>query len=292
MSLLGKIKNMFQDKQEEPLEELNLDEAIEKFNSGIQDHKEEILDNVYNISNSMYSKLEELHKALSFLENYEISDKRAEASKTIKDRFCDNAKSQIKSIEKPGKNIEDLSRFIEEVAGTMSKLGGLTPKQMMHIKFFFASASRNVSKKADEINKLLKEGKKEMASGKMKVYTKISETRKLIEKANNKIKEKDTAIEENKKYINNLEGKKKEIGENRNSTAAEDIENSKNSLKQAENSLNSVQQEIDSYLDVERILKKLKHEKQINDSIIDGYIESPSSTLRGDEEFMIISFFG
>src|SRR3989344_9225620 len=133
MSLLGKIRNIFE-KEPELQEELLLDDALKQLNTKIENSKDQILENTYKISTEISSKLKELHLLLSSLEKEDIEDKRGMASKDIKDRFCSVAKQQIKSIEKPEKDFDDVNKFLNDVSHTLNTLGGLTPKQMIHIK--------------------------------------------------------------------------------------------------------------------------------------------------------------
>jgi len=161
MSLLSKIRNIFNEKDEE-LQELSLDEALKQINAKMENSKGEILGNTHKISTEIYSRLKELHTFLSTLEKEDVEDKRGMASKDIKDRFCSVAKQQINSIEKPERDFDDVNKFLNDVSHTMNTLGGLTPKQMIHIKFFFAEQSRNIPKKTEEIRNLVNEARKEI----------------------------------------------------------------------------------------------------------------------------------
>ena len=78
MSLLSKIRNIFNEKDEE-LKELSLDEALKQINTEMENSKGEILENAYKISTEISSRLKELHTFLSTLEKEDVEDKRGMA---------------------------------------------------------------------------------------------------------------------------------------------------------------------------------------------------------------------
>src|SRR3989338_8037756 len=190
MNLIEKLKDIFHEK------ELTLEHALKRIENDAGKHEKETLDIACRLSGKAHS---EFHALCALLENFEkadVQEKRARASKSVKDRFCAYAKSQIRSLGKPEKNMEDIRDFVNEASGIINSLGGLTPKQMMHIKFFFAEDMRPVSAKIVEINALLDEAKK-LASGK-KSYSEIKKMLERTEELGNAIKENTGSIENSK----------------------------------------------------------------------------------------------
>jgi len=287
MSLLSKIRNIFNEKDEELQEELLLDNALKQLNTKIENSKNEVLENTHRISTEIYSKLKDLHVLLSTLEKEDLEDKRGKASKDIKDRFCSVAKQQISSIENPEKDFDDVNKFLNDVSNTLNNLGGLTPKQMLHIKFFFAEQSRNIPKRTDEIRNLVNEARKEIEIHDAE-YIKIKTLRYEIEEINTDIKEKSGAINDSENYLDNLRNRVEILSEELKKINTDSIETARKGLEEIEKRKRQSQQEADSYLDIERLIKKLKYEKKINDYILDAYVESPSKALIMDAELKII----
>ncbi len=65
---------------------------------------------------------------------------------------------------------------------------------------------------------------------------------------------------------------------------------SSNDLDDAESRLKGLKQEVDSFLAVQKTLKKFAYISELRDDLLELYIDSPSSALLQDEEFRIIDF--
>ncbi len=286
MNLIERIRGVFHKNEEA----MPLEKALERVNAGIESHKREALHNVYGRTEKIHSGLRELYGLLDAFEQAEVRDKRAKASESVKDRFCKYAKDQIIPLAKPEKDMEAVKAFIGEASAVMQSLGGLTPKQMMHIKFFFSDEIGPVSKKIAEINSLLEETHKLASPEKLGAFLRIRKTAGRIEELDAKIKESLAAIEATKSMIETLKKGMESICAGISSIDTRNFSVARDLISDAENRKSLAEQSADSYLAFGRALKKLKHEKNMNDTLLDAYIESPGKALLADEDLRIIRF--
>lgn len=282
MNLIEKLKGIFHEK------ELTLEHALKRLKNDAGKHEKETLDSAYRLSGKAHSEFQALCALLEDFEKTDVQEKRARASKSVKDRFCAYAKNQISALGMPEKDMEDIRKFVSEASGVINSLGGLTPKQMMHIKFFFAEDIRPVSAKIGEISALLDEAKK-LATRK-KPYSEIKKMLARTEELDNAIKNNTDSIGNSKSRAAKLKTDSGSLSNEIDKIDTKGFAIAEGLLTESESRKSLVQQEIDSYLAFDRALKILKHERNVKNPLLDAYISSPSSALLEDETLRIVNF--
>jgi len=193
----------------------------------------------------------------------------AKRSENVKERFCTIAIRQLNNIpEEPGE-------LLNTAGNLLNTLGGLTQRQILHINIFFKDDFSPIGRKMKELEQLLKMDE----SGKdhrhaVQLYQKI----KSLE-----VRE-DVPVEPLERFI-------AEMSERLESAKGETIDEPKNEhLARIRKSLEELRQEINSFLPVQKLLKKYAYAKHLKDPMIEEYIDSPSSALIMDEHLKIIDY--
>lgn len=256
-----------------PQKQFTLDEGMALIRSELDSLQHRNKEEAYRTAMKIYDEIRLLAGLISDFEEKEIYE-RAKGSAAVKDRFCTLAKSQLTSVRKPD---EDSSLFLQEIRSLLSGIGGLTQRQMLHINFFFREDFRPIAKKMKEINSLL-----DVASGggdhqkTVNLHSQIQE----LERKKSHLKDM-LAVEEGN--LERAEGKGNTLPQLQKQPGSNDLDD-------AESRLKSLKQEIDSFLAVQKTLKKYAYIVESKDPILETYIDSPSSALLLDEEFRIIDF--
>ena len=118
----------------------------------------------------------------------------------------------------------------------------------------------------------------------------VKELHEKIKELDRKIIEKGSKTGIIKKGVERLE---KDIESTKNSISkldTDDYEKTNQEISALENKKSIIEQKITSFLSVEKLLKKLIHEKQVKDNLINVYIESPIKALLTDKDMKITSF--
>jgi hypothetical protein len=152
MSLFSRIGRIF--REEEP-KSATLEEALDIIKNRKKEKEVSVLDESYNNSMRIYSEIQDLRSKLSDFNKIKLGEERAKASNDVKDKFCAASERQLSAIEKPEKDLEKIKMFIDGTEKTIASLGGLTPKQMMHVGFFFKGEISAISRKTVVISDLV-----------------------------------------------------------------------------------------------------------------------------------------
>ncbi len=287
MSLINKIVKIFSE-QEKQKQKLDISDAIKI----IEDQKNEkaniIIEDSYKNALQIYSEIHGLRSIISDFKKVRVEEKRAKASNDVKDRFCTSSENQLSSIEKPEKDLGNIKDFLSRTERTFASLGGLTHKQMMHIGFFFKGEVSAISKKTALIDDLVRKAKKNMSGP--EDYEKFFMINGKIRPLENKISDKS----QKRKLVENESEKiglsLKDIENDINNINISQLNEAEREFAESEYRKGFMEQELISLLAVERMFKKLRHQKNLRDEILDNYIKYPSKAVINDEEMKIFQF--
>ena len=287
MSLFSRIGRIFSE-QEKQKQKLDISDAIKIIEDQKNEKANTIIEDSYKDALQIYSEIQALRGLISAFKNIKIEEKKAKASNDVKDRFCAASEKQLSAIVKPQKELEDIKEFLNQVERTFASLGGLTPKQVMHIGFFFKRDVSEISRKTVIIGDLVLKAKKSMHM--LDEYENFYRVRKEIESLEQKasLMEKETKSIENTSEM--LEADMEKIKNEIESIDTTELNNVEKEFAESESTKSLIEQELLSYLSVEKILRKLRHQENIADGVLDAYIRSPSAALIEDNELRIFQF--
>ncbi len=204
-------------------------------------------------------EMDQLAKLIEEFSRSPVPD-MGKSSAGVKRRFCTLAARQIESLGNP----ENPDEFLGQVRITLENIGGLTQRQLLHINFFFKDDFRPVARKIQEINALIgKEGSENEKA--VEMYRKIS-------KREDQKKDLMKSIESNEKILTREKPELPALARQPDTSG----------LSKAEAKLSSIKQEVDSFLAIQKVLKKYAYSENIRDQILERYIDSPSSALMSD----------
>lgn len=192
-------------------------------------------------------------------------------SENVKYRFCTMAMKQL-DTEMP----TEPGEFLRYANNLLNTIGGLTQRQILHINMFFKDDFAPVGRKLKDIEQLLKV--KESGGEYMRV-TALYQRIKAMEKRPDELDEAITTMQE------------KVIGLNRalNTEKQDSPQHPENeNLERTRKQIQVIKQEIDSFLPVQKLLKKYAYAKQLKDPLINEYINSPSAAILNDDDLEII----
>lgn len=246
----------------------SLDEAMEIITKNLHDMEEKTREESYQSALKIHRALQELSELIREFSARPIPES-AKASGDVKRRFCALSGSQLSGLEKPAAPAAEYTRSVRSL---LDGLGGLTHRQLLHINFFFREDFKPVAKKISEINALMPSaGDSEHARAEA-LYSRLAQLEKRAQDLQ-------ASILANEEKLNGLKARQLP------SLADEPVRGGI-----AEERLRSLKQEIDSFLAVQKLLKKYGYVQKINDELLYAYIESPSSALIKDDSLKIIKF--
>ncbi len=218
------------------------------------------------------SELKQLRQLIKEFDAKETPD-FAKRSENVKQRFCEIAAKQLES-EMP----QEPAELLRATSDMLNGLGGLTQRQILHINFFFKEDFSPIGRKMKEIEQILRI---ESSGGD------YNRTVMLYQR----LKSDEAKIKDLGDSVNPLEEKIRELNRKLDDAKSGSIAEPSNShLLRIRKSLEEVKQEIDSFLPVQKLLKKYAYARQLKDPIIDEYINSPSVALLLDEQLKIIEY--
>lgn len=246
-----------------------LDEAMKIVESELSTRQRQDLDQSYMRATQMHHELQLLSKLIDEFSSKPAPD-MGRSSEGVKERFCTLSKRQISSLGSPDK--AKPQEFLREVGELMNSLGGLTQRQILHINFFFKEDFKSVGRKMKEISLLLSHDSRAPDHQKaVDMRRKINYLERQKEQAADAIKQLEEKLTQPKPALPEV-------------PRHPDTHN----LDAAESKLKSKKQEIDSFLSIQKVLKKYMYISESKDKILEAYVESPSSALLADENLSII----
>ena len=250
----------------------NLGEAIAVIREELEKLQNKNKEESYQAALKIHQEIRTLILLIDEFSKKEIYD-RAKSSAAVKERFCNLSRKQLSSLEEPSK--DNPTTFLNSIRAVLGNIGGLTERQMVHISFFFKDDFRPVAKKIGEINIFLDV---EETSGDHQKAVSLYDRLEWITNRNNNLSELILINEDRLKQI-----KEKHLPEL--AKQPNNFELLKNEAK-----LKSIKQEVDSFLAIQKVLKKYVYIGEVKDKLIGLYIESPSTALAMDNDLKIIDF--
>ncbi len=286
MSFINKIAKIFGEQEKQ--KRISIDDAIKIIENKRNEKLILIVGESYKDALQIYSEIQNLRIIISDFKKVRVEEKRAKASNDVKDRFCASSERQLSSIEKPEKELESIKDFLNKTERTFASLGGLTPKQMMHIGFFFKGDISAISRKTVFISNSIQNTRKDMDS--INEYYRFSEIREKIKLLEEEVSDKE---KEKKLVENDLERFKSDLKSAENNISnisANEISDAEREFSEAQSRKGMIEQELVSLLAIEKMLKKLRHSKNLQDEILDAYIRSPEKAIVQDERMKVFDF--
>ncbi len=289
MGLLDRLRNSFRKEETVKEVELSLDEIIARADKKIEEAESEAVAKAYESVEKTAKELEALSVLIDNLEKLS-PEGVMQAPKAVKKRFCSYSKNQIASIKTPPKELAAIKEFLNRTYTTVHNLGGLTQKQIMHIEFFFKEDFRPVIKKSREISDIIDEARQCIRAGNTDAYRKIKDMHKNMQELDRSINENNSRVAVIHSGIERLRNDQKELSDKIDSIDTGDFRQYSNEIDEAEKKTRLIEQDLASYLSIEKLLKKLVHEKEMKNELLDAYTESPVKALLQDEEMKIMGF--
>ena len=191
----------------------------------------------------------------------------ARRSENVKERFCSVAARQLENMPQDS--------LIQWTGSLMNSLGGLTQRQMLHINIFFREDFAPIAKKMREIEGLLALDNNNDYSRAYALYQKMASAEakgKELESISGELEKRKTLA------CQRLDAEREKTHAEPGSEA----------IEKAKRAVQETRQEIDSFLPVQKLLKKYAYAKQLREPLIEAYISSPSSALLLDKDIEII----
>ena len=266
--IMGILSKIFGEKEEK---KYSIDEAaaaIQKQLDGIQSRNKSQMQDAANKIRAELKQLRQIVKEFAAKETPEF----AKRSENVKDRFCTIAMKQL-DTNMP----EEPAALIQTSRNLLNTLGGLTQRQILHINVFFKDDFAPIGRKMKEIENLLK---LDNMGGDYGRAIELHQRLGILEKKTN---EPDFSCQ--------LEDKIKEL--NQKLSEEERIivtEPDASQLAKTRKDLQEIRQDIDSFLPVQKLLKKYLYAKQIKSPMLDEYINSPSLAILDDADLSIVGY--
>lgn len=293
--MFEKIKALFKvrTKIEEKEKILSLEDAKRLFEEKMREKENLSLDDCRRIQEEIKNRFKMLSDLLTNLGTLDIIEKRAIASKRVKDSFVKRALAVVKELEfNDFKNMEDVEKIVFQIESSLKRIN-ISPREATHIHFFYSEEMKKINSEIEEITKSL-DSLKDICSDLLKVRREIEKIFKNIEKEQHMIERDYSTSEQILNEIVELkklkEGKRQKL---------HDLTELKNLLEKS-NSLSNKRKEINQKIDSEfgairRLLKKFFYYEQYRlkkdeSALINSYIMSPHEAFLTDENFLIKNF--
>ncbi len=281
--MFSKLKKIFS-KEEDKKEEIrmNFDRLKEYYQENVRAKESVLISDVNKIKEDSESMIRELLEDLENLKGKNIEERRAKSSEDIKNKFCIKSQNLLSSLlsgskEMDIKQLKDVETFHDFMRKGIGKID-VSPKEVMHIKFFFSDDVSKIVRKINVINSKLSHIKNKLESDLMM-------QRSYVEKNMEDIARNHERIEKGKRLLEELSDEIKILEKKKNSIGFEDtsgVEEIKKKISRIDTRLSYIRQEINSnFSGVSRILKRAYHGKE--DNLIEGYIKSPYDAFMRDD---------
>ncbi len=285
MSLFSRIGKIFGEKERE---KIPVQEALRMIEIQRSEKMAAITDESYKNSVQIYSEIQGLRSAIADLKKVRVEEKRASASTDVKDKFCAAAEKQLSAIEKPEKDMEKILAFAAGTEKTFSSLGGLTPKQMMHIGFFFKGDVAAIARKITGINDLLQKIKTDAES--LRKYDKVLKMNNELISLEKDGAEMEKKMESLKNELSKLRSDVHEIDSEIGNIDLTKLQETEKAVADTESKKSLAEQDMFFYISIDKMLKKLRHGEKIRDEMLEAYIRAPAEAIISDNEGKIFSF--
>ena len=200
MSVLLKIKEFFK-KQEKPKEikEITLDKIINFVEENKKNEIKEVEKRLKREYNEIISSFSGLEKLINDFKNVKEFDIISKGSVVAKNNFCDRILGILSNLERS----DNYNKFIVSCHKILDELNSISPKQAMHIDFFFRDNMKKITEKIKQIKQSVNDFSEFLDQN---ILMQIEELKTKIEK----IKQNQVRINYIEKNVNDI---KNEISE-------------------------------------------------------------------------------
>jgi len=200
MSVLLKIKEFFK-KQEKPKEikEITLDKIINFVEENKKNEIKEVEKRLKKEYNEIISSFSGLEKLINDFKNVKELDIISKGSVVAKNNFCDRILGILSNLERS----DNYNKFIVSCHKILDELNSISPKQAMHIDFFFRDNMKKITEKIKQIKQSVNDFSEFLDQN---ILMQIEELKTKIEK----IKQNQVRINYIEKNVNDI---KNEISE-------------------------------------------------------------------------------
>ncbi|MFH1420979.1 MAG: hypothetical protein ABIG30_03360 [Candidatus Aenigmatarchaeota archaeon] len=282
MGFFSKVRSAFQDKPKSiEVKVLDVDKAVEFLNEKTRDKELEILQEKQAKLDELPKQLELLRKSFETLGGANVPEERAKGSELAKDSFVNKAMKLIDNI--------DDKKDIDNVKSLLNSINTITPRQALHMEFFFREQLKDIGGHVKGIHALINHIESLESTGLVK-------ERKDIENIGHQLRSVKNDIENNDKKIQTLMTNKNEwITEKKqkldllSDISVNGIDSVKQELSELRKERDSMHQHIDSMLGpAERVLKKYIYQLNENNEPVSELLElytkaPPHVTFMQDE---------
>jgi len=288
MGFFDRIRNAFKKEETKEEVELSLEELISQLDKKIAEQESEIIEKSYGNIETIENELESLSQLIGSLEKLQ-PEGIMPGPKAVKERFCSYSKNQVASIKMPSKDLDEIREFLNKTYSIVHNLGGLTQRQIMHIEFFFKEDFRPIIKKSREISDMINETRGIMRS-KNSGYEQVKNLHEKIKELDKTRSEKNSKMAVISDGVERLKTENEKLSVDVSKIDIGDFKKYREEINALENEKNLIEQNIASFLSIEKLLKKLIHENETEDELLDMYTESPVKALLRDGEMKIMGF--
>jgi len=200
MSILLKIKELLK-KQEKPKEikEITLDKIINFVEENKKNEIKEVEKRLKKEYNEIISSFSGLEKLINDFKNVKELDIISKGSVVAKNNFCDRILGILSNLERS----DNYNKFIVSCHKILDELNSISPKQAMHIDFFFRDNMKKITEKIKQIKQSVNDFSEFLDQN---ILMQIEELKTKIEK----IKQNQVRINYIEKNVNDI---KNEISE-------------------------------------------------------------------------------
>jgi chromosome segregation ATPase len=285
--MFGKLKELFSGKEgiEHEFKQLEYSQARSFFVENTQNKLAETYEEFCEEQKKIAGNIKELETMLKELGETSAEEERAKGSLSVKDTFVERALQAISDISNNNRTFEEIKMFLEDVDSTVKQINGITPKQAMHLKFFFGEQMGKITAMTKAIEEASKNLEERFKIGFMEKRAKVQEMFKEIDDLIEKRNQKEVEIEkipDELKYIKKL--KKNEL-QKKDKIDANEMVSAQEHLDAMIKEKTEVKKELAARLStIDRMLRKYAHK----DISARDYATDSMKQLLEDEERKIV----
>ncbi|MCD6092561.1 MAG: hypothetical protein J7J38_00900 [Candidatus Aenigmarchaeota archaeon] len=278
MSFISSLKKLFGGRKEEIKEEtVSLDNLINFMKEKNREEIKEIEDESKRFREKIRSGFKELSKMLDDFKKIEARDDLSKASVAAKNNFCDRA---INILSKMPPVTSD--EFVGEAYKIIDEINNTTPRQMMHMDFFFRDNVEKIVSKIKEIKQTLDEYQEFLSTNILSDIEKLRHEISSVKKSESKIGYIEMNIKSIENDLNELKEREQKQSENIPYVDREKINELKRELNEITESKKELEQRIEtSFGGIKKLLKKFAYDvkDKHRQNLINSYIASSSNSF-------------
>jgi|GEM_PF-5856294 len=278
MSFISSLKKLFGGRKEEIKEEtVSLDNLINFMKEKNREEIKEIEDESKRFREKIRSGFKELSKMLDDFKKIEARDDLSKASVAAKNNFCDRAINILSKL--PPVTSDE---FVGEAYKIIDEINNTTPRQMMHMDFFFRDNVEKIVSKIKEIKQTVDEYQEFLSTNILSDIEKLRHEISSVKKSESKIGYIEMNIKNIENDLNGLKEQEQKQSENIPYVDREKINELKRELNEINKSKKELEQRIEtSFGGIKKLLKKFAYDvkDKHKQNLINNYIASSSNSF-------------